>query len=163
MRGDGESIASRKEGRAQGARSLFSSFIYRLSCRLSYSSSLHKGLLAIIHLAKKDAVCFDLGKAGAVQLLVQMWPEWDDDDMRQLLLWAVNEIARIGGCTSRALLWWSLDGFVYGRSVFRMIEKAARWINLVEIQSMYRVVPLLLKTSVSIDRKGLLVWYTESP
>lgn len=58
----------------------------------------HKGLLAIIHLAKKDAVCFDLGKAGAVQLLVKMWPEWEDDEMRQLLLWAMNEVARIGMC-----------------------------------------------------------------
>lgn len=61
------------------------------------SCSLRKGLLAIIHLAKKDAVCFDLGKAGTVQLLVKMWPEWDDDEMRQLLLWAMNEVARIGG------------------------------------------------------------------
>ncbi|CAN0085547.1 unnamed protein product, partial [Hapterophycus canaliculatus] len=55
-----------------------------------------KGLLAIIHLAKKDEVCFDLGKAGAVQLLATMWPQWDDDEMRQLLLWAMNEVARIG-------------------------------------------------------------------
>lgn len=55
-----------------------------------------QGLLAIIHLAKKDAVCFDLGKAGAVQLLAAMWPQWDDDEMRQLLLWAMNEVARIG-------------------------------------------------------------------
>ncbi|CAM9176276.1 unnamed protein product [Scytosiphon promiscuus] len=54
-----------------------------------------KGLLAIIHLAKKDEVCFDLGKAGAVQLLASMWPQWDDDEMRQLLLWAMNEVARI--------------------------------------------------------------------
>ncbi|CAN0442706.1 unnamed protein product [Pylaiella littoralis] len=54
-----------------------------------------KGLLAMTHLAKKDEVCFDLGKAGAVQLLVKMWTEWEDDEMRQLLLWAMNEVARI--------------------------------------------------------------------
>lgn len=59
-------------------------------------SDVEKGLLAIIYLAKKDSVCFDLGKAGAVQLLVTMWPQWEDDEMRQLLLWAMNEIARIG-------------------------------------------------------------------
>eukprot|EP00903_Cladosiphon_okamuranus_P010989 g10378.t1 len=63
--------------------------------RRSVPSVFDKGLLAIIHLAKKDAVCFDLGKAGAVQLLVKMWAEWEDDEMRQLLLWAMNEIARI--------------------------------------------------------------------
>lgn len=55
-----------------------------------------QGLLAIIHLAKSDEVSFDLGKAGAVQLLVSMWPKWDDDEMRQLILWAMNELARIG-------------------------------------------------------------------
>ncbi|CAB1099839.1 unnamed protein product [Ectocarpus sp. CCAP 1310/34] len=54
-----------------------------------------KGLLAIIHFAKKDEVCFDLGKAGVIPLLVAMWPQWDDDEMRQLLLWAFNEVARI--------------------------------------------------------------------
>lgn len=84
---------------------------------------LHKGLLAIIHLAKTDAVCFDLGKAGAVQLLVKMWPEWEDDEMRQLLLWAMNEVARIGGlpATTRFALWGGggglgcvLDEIVYG-------------------------------------------------
>ena len=81
-----------------------------------------KGLLAIIHLAKADAVCFDLGKAGAVQLLVKMWPEWEDDEMRQLLLWAMNEVARIGGlpATTRFALWGGgglgcvFDEIVYG-------------------------------------------------
>lgn len=64
--------------------------------------------MAIIHLAKKDEVCFDLGKAGVVPLLVAMWPQWDDDEMRQLLLWAFNEVARIGticcGCRYRTQL-----------------------------------------------------------
>ncbi|CAM9802435.1 unnamed protein product [Ectocarpus sp. 12 AP-2014] len=54
-----------------------------------------KGLLAIIHFAKKDEVCFDLGKASVIPLLVAMWPQWEDDEMRQLLLWAFNEVARI--------------------------------------------------------------------
>lgn len=47
-------------------------------------------------MAKKDAVCFDLGKAGVVQLLMEMWTKWEDDEMRQLILWAMNEVSRLG-------------------------------------------------------------------
>ncbi|CBJ33043.1 hypothetical protein Esi_0411_0009 [Ectocarpus siliculosus] len=66
-----------------------------------------KGLLAIIHFAKKDEVCFDLGKAGVIPLLVAMWPQWDDDEMRQLLLWAFNElrmsVERVGALLREAM------------------------------------------------------------
>ncbi|CAM9802032.1 unnamed protein product [Discosporangium mesarthrocarpum] len=54
-----------------------------------------KGVLAVIHLAKADPVCSDLGKAGVVPLLMKMWKQWDEDEMRQLLLWAFNETARL--------------------------------------------------------------------
>lgn len=47
-------------------------------------------------MAKKDAVCFDLGKAGVVQLLLEMWTKWEDDEMRQLILWAMNDVSRLG-------------------------------------------------------------------
>ncbi|CAN0055419.1 unnamed protein product, partial [Choristocarpus tenellus] len=55
-----------------------------------------KGIMAIIHLAKADSVCSDLGRAGVVQLLVSMWKEWEDDEMRQLLLWAMGQVGRLG-------------------------------------------------------------------
>ena len=67
-----------------------------MTATLACASFAHQGLLAIIYLAKKDPICFDLGKAGAVQMFVTMWPQWEDDEMRQLLLWAMNEVARIG-------------------------------------------------------------------
>ena len=50
----------------------------------------------MIHLGKKEAVCFDLGQAGAVQVLATMWPKWPDQEMRQLILWAMDKVARLG-------------------------------------------------------------------
>ena len=55
----------------------------------------------MIHLAKKEAVCFDLGQAGAVQVLAAMWPEWADQEMRQLILWAMDAVARLGETRAR--------------------------------------------------------------
>lgn len=63
---------------------------------------LTQGLLAIIHLAKKEAVCFDLGQAGAVQVLADVWSKWPDQEMRQLILWAMDTVARLGETTEKA-------------------------------------------------------------
>ena len=62
------------------------------NCRPSWEQA----LLAIIYLGKRDDVCFDLGKPGAVQQLVNIWTHWEDDDMKQLFLRVMNELARIG-------------------------------------------------------------------
>lgn len=41
-------------------------------------------------------MCADLGKAGVVPLLSALWTRWEDDEIRQLVLWAMGEVARLG-------------------------------------------------------------------
>lgn len=53
-----------------------------------------------MHLSKEDPLCADLGKAGVVSLLVATWTRWEDDEMRQLVLWALGEAARTGKATA---------------------------------------------------------------
>ncbi|CAM9351882.1 unnamed protein product [Chrysoparadoxa australica] len=54
-----------------------------------------KGGLAIMYLAKSDAVCSDLGKAGGVQALIALWKAWEDNSIRQIVLWGFSEMCRL--------------------------------------------------------------------
>jgi hypothetical protein len=52
-----------------------------------------KGVLAITYLASQNpSVNSDLGHDGAIQLLLQMWTQWPDVEMRQQILWAFGQL-----------------------------------------------------------------------
>jgi hypothetical protein len=51
-----------------------------------------KGVLAITYLAQNPSVNSDLGRDGAIPLLLQMWTQWPDIEMRQQILLAFGQL-----------------------------------------------------------------------